>query len=48
MIGCCEGEVHYCCLKSCGVFYFSNVRWDHILDILADIKSGVLKRMCQG
>ena len=32
MIGCCEGEVHYCCLKSYGVFYFSNVWWDHIPD----------------
>ena len=32
MIGCCEGEVHYCCLKKCGVFYFSNVWWDHIPD----------------
>ena len=32
MIGCCEMEVQYCCLKSCGVFYFSNVWWDHIAD----------------
>ena len=32
MIGCCEMEVHYCSLKSCGVIYFSNVRWDHIPD----------------
>ena len=32
MIGCCQGEVHYCCLKSYGVFYFSNVWWDHIPD----------------
>ena len=32
MIRCCEGEVHYCCLKSYGVFYFSNVWWDHIPD----------------
>ena len=29
MIGCRESEVHDCCLKSYGVFYFSNVRWDH-------------------
>ena len=32
MIGCWEGEVHYCCLKSYGIFYFSNVLWDHIPD----------------
>ena len=32
MIGCCEGEVHYCCLKSYGVSYFSKVWWDHIPD----------------
>ena len=30
MIGCREGEVHDCCLKSYGVFYFSNVWWNHI------------------
>ena len=24
--------IHYCCLKSCGVFYFSNVWRDHIPD----------------
>ena len=30
MIGCWEGEVHYCCLKSYGIFYFNNVWWDHI------------------
>ena len=28
MIECCEGEVHYCCLKR--IFYFSTVWWDHI------------------
>ena len=27
---CHEGEVHDCCLKSYGVFYFSKMRWDHI------------------
>ena len=32
MIGCREGEVHDCCLKNYGVFYFSNVWWDHIPD----------------
>ena len=32
MIGCREGEVRDCCLKSYGVFYFSNVWWDHIPD----------------
>ena len=32
MIGCLEGEVHYCCLKSYGIFYFNNVWWDHIPD----------------
>ena len=32
MIGCREGEVHDCYLKSYGVFYFSNVWWDHIPD----------------
>ena len=30
MIGCREGEVHDCCLKINGVFYFSNVWWHHI------------------
>ena len=32
VIGCHEREVHDCCLKSYGVFYFSNVLWDHIPD----------------
>ena len=32
MIGCYEGEVLDCCLKSCWVIYFSNVLWDHIRD----------------
>ena len=32
MIGCWEGEVHYCCLKSYGIFYCSNVWWDHVPD----------------
>ena len=32
MIGCCEGEVRDCCLKSYCVIYFSNVLWDHIPD----------------
>ena len=32
MIGCREGEVRDCCLKSYGVFYFSNLWWDHIPD----------------
>ena len=31
MIGYRE-EVHDCCLKHYGVFYFSNVWWDHIPD----------------
>ena len=39
MIGCCEWEVHDCCLKSYGVFYFSNMWWDHIPDLNC---SGVL------
>ena len=30
MIGCCEGEVRDCCLKSYWVIYFSNVLLDHI------------------
>ena len=33
MIGCREKEVHDCCLKSYGVFYFSNVWWVHIPDV---------------
>ena len=33
MIGCWESEVHYCCLKSYGIFYCSNVWWDHIPDV---------------
>ena len=32
MIGCCEGEVHDCCLKNYWVIYFSNMLWDHIPD----------------
>ena len=32
MIGCREGEVHHCCLKSYGVFYFCNVWLDYIPD----------------
>ena len=32
MIGCREREVHDGCLKIYGVFYFSNVRWNHIPD----------------
>ena len=32
MIGCCEGEVHDCCLKSYWVIYFSDMLWDHIPD----------------
>ena len=32
MIGCWEREVHYCCLKSYGIFYCSNVWWDHVPD----------------
>ena len=32
MIGCREGEVRDCCLKSYGFFHFSNVWWDHIPD----------------
>ena len=32
MIGCHEGEVHDYCLKTYGVFYFSNVWWDYIPD----------------
>ena len=27
-----EGEVHYCCLKNNGIFYCSNVWWDHVPD----------------
>ena len=30
MIGWCEENVHYCCLKIDRVFYFSNVWWDNI------------------
>ena len=30
MIRCWEGEVHYCCLKTYGIFYCSNEWWDHI------------------
>ena len=33
MIGCLEREVHDCCLKSFGVFYFSNLWWDDIPDV---------------
>ena len=29
-IGCREGGIHGCYLKSYGFFYFSNVWWDHI------------------
>ena len=32
MIGCCEGEVRDCCLKSYWLIYFSNMLWDHIPD----------------
>ena len=32
VIGCREGKVHDCCLKTYGVFYFSKVWWDHIPD----------------
>ena len=32
MIGCREREVHGGCLKSYGVFYFSNMWWDNIPD----------------
>ena len=32
MIGCHEMEVYNFCLKSCGVFYFSNMFWNHIPD----------------
>ena len=28
MTRCHEREVRDCCLKSCGVFYFSNMWWD--------------------
>ena len=31
-LGGWEGEVHYCCLKSYGIFYCSNVWWDHVPD----------------
>ena len=30
MIECREREVHHCCLKSYGVFYFSSVWYGHI------------------
>ena len=43
MIVCCEGDVHYCCLKSYGVFYFSNVWWDHIPDVIC---TGVKGEQC--
>ena len=33
MIGCREGEVHDCCLKSYRVFYFSNKWWDLIPNV---------------
>ena len=32
LIGCCEGEVRDCCLKSYWVIYFSNMLSDHIPD----------------
>ena len=28
MTGCCERNVHDCCLKCYEVFYFSYLRWD--------------------
>ena len=31
-IGCREGEVRDCCLKTYEIFYLSNVWWDHIPD----------------
>ena len=45
MIGCCEGEVRDCCLKSYWVIYFSNVLWDHIPDANC---SGVKGEHCSG
>ena len=44
MIRCREREVHDCCLKSYGVFYFSNVWWDHIPDVNC---SGVKGEHCR-
>ena len=43
MIGCCEGEVRDCCLKSYWVIYFSNMLWDHIPDANC---SGVKGKRC--
>ena len=43
MIGCLEREVRDCYLKSYGVFYFSNVWWDHIPDANC---SGVKREHC--
>ena len=43
MIGCRDREVHECCLKSYGVFYFSNMWWDFTPD--ADC-TGVEKEQC--
>ena len=33
MIGCREREVHDCCLKSYGIFYFGNMWWDLVPDL---------------
>ena len=47
MIGCREREVHDCCLKTYGVFYFSNVWCDHIPDTnCSGVEKGV-SRKCQ-
>ena len=43
MIGCREREAHDCCLNSFGVFYLSNVWWDHIPDANC---SGVERKRC--
>ena len=45
MIWCRERELHDCCLKSYGVFYFTNVWWDRILDANC---SGVKREHCSG
>ena len=49
MIGC--WEVHYCCLKSYGIFYCSNVWWDHIPDANCTGVKGCTERgvhICRG
>ena len=44
MIWCREREVHDCCLKGYGVFYFSNIMWNLIPDVDC---SGVERQHCR-